>query len=179
MIGPTRFSPAPYSLQDLPGIDAVLISHDHYDYLGSDTIKKIHAKSKGHVRFFCRLGARTCLLGLGVELKPKGVTELDWWDGVPLSVEGVSGVNLVCTPTQHRSGRAPWNFLVTLWCSWVLEEIPNGVEELQPADASSSSSECPQRNLCVEKKPFFVGKNIYVCDMYIIDNFAGDTATAL
>jgi len=118
---------------------------------------------------------KTCLLGLGVGLKPEEVTELDWWDGVQLSVEGVGSVNLVCTPTQHRSGRAPWNFQVTLWCSWVIEEIPNGVDELQLADASSSSSEGPQKNPCVEKKLFFASKNIYVRDMYITDNFAGGT----
>lgn len=127
----------------LPEIDAVLISHDHYDHLDSDNIKKIHAKSKAHVRFFCGLGVKTCLLGLGVGLKPEEVTELDWWNGVQLSMEGVGSVNPVCTPTQHRSGRAPWNFQVTLWCPWVIEEIPNGVDELQLADTLSSSSECP------------------------------------
>lgn len=147
MVGPTRFLPTPCSLQDLPEIDVVLISHDHHYYLDSNTIKKIHAKSKGHVRFFCGLGVKMCLLGLGVGLKPEEVMELDWWDGVQLSVEGVSSVNLVCTPAQHRSGRAGWNFQVTLWCSWVIEKIPNGVEGLQLADASSTSSECPKRTL--------------------------------
>ncbi|OCK93503.1 uncharacterized protein K441DRAFT_706089 [Cenococcum geophilum 1.58] len=160
MVGPTRFLPTPCSLQDLPEIDVVLISHDHHYYLDSNTIKKIHAKSKGHVRFFCGLGVKMCLLGLGVGLKPEEVMELDWWDGVQLSVEGVSSVNLVCTPAQHRSGRAGWNFQVTLWCSWVIEKIPNGVEGLQLADASSTSSDT----------------NVYVRDMYIIDNFVGGTA---
>jgi hypothetical protein len=113
---------------------------------------------------------------LDVGLKPEEVTELDWWDGVQPSVEGVSSVNLVCTPAQHRSGRAGWNFQVKLWCSWVIEKIPNGVEGLQLADASSMSSECPQKNPCVEKKLFVASKNIYVRDVYIIDNFVGGTA---
>lgn len=69
--------------------------------------------------------------------------------------------SILCTPAQHRSGRAPWNFQVTLWCSWVIEEIPNGVEELQPADASSSSSECPKKNPCIGKKLVFAGDTAY------------------
>ena len=91
-------------------------------------------------------------------------------------MEGVSSVNLVCMPAQYRSGRAGWNFQVTLWCSWVIEKIPNGVEGLQLADALPTSSGCPQKNPCVEKKLFFAGKNICVRDIYIIDNFAGGTA---
>ena len=59
-----------------PEIDAVLINHDHHDRLDSDTIKKIRAKSKGHVGFFCGLDVKTCLLGLGVGLKPKEALEL-------------------------------------------------------------------------------------------------------
>ena len=118
MIGPTRFSPTPYSLQDLPEIDAVLISHDHYDYLDSDTIKKIHAKSKGHVRFFCGLGVKTCLLGLGVGLKPEEVTELDWWDG-STTIGGrcrqrQSCVHAYATSQWKSSVKLPNNIVVLL-----------------------------------------------------------------
>lgn len=161
MVGPARFSPTPCSVEDLPDIDAVLISHDHYDHLDSDTVRKIHMRSKGHLRFFCALGMKSCLLGLGVGLKPEEITELDWWDGVQLSVEGVGSVNLVCTPAQHRSGRAPWNFWATLWCSWIVEEITDGAEETQSTDASSSLSEGPQKSSCTGKKLFFAGDTAY------------------
>ncbi|KAJ4287169.1 hypothetical protein N0V90_012567 [Kalmusia sp. IMI 367209] len=122
MVGPIRFTPTPCALEDLPEIDAVCISHDHYDHLDSDTLKKLNAKHNGALKFFCGLGVKAVLTGLGVGIKAEQVTELDWWDPVRLDLDGVSSVELVCTPAQHRSGRTPWNFDGTLWCSWVIKE---------------------------------------------------------
>ena len=85
------------------------------------------AKQNGSLRFFCALGVKSVLTGLGVGIEAAQVTEMDWWDGITLSQEGVGSVDLVCTPAQHRSGRAPWNFGRTLWCSWVVKEpSPSG-----------------------------------------------------
>ncbi|KAF2467450.1 N-acyl-phosphatidylethanolamine-hydrolyzing phospholipase D [Lindgomyces ingoldianus] len=122
MIGPIRFTPPPCTVDELPNVDAVCISHDHYDHLDSDTLKKLNAKQKGDLSFFCGLGVKAVLLGLEIGIKDEQVVELDWWDGVKVEKEGLESVELVCTPAQHRSGRAPWNFQRTLWCSWVVKE---------------------------------------------------------
>jgi len=80
MVGPTRFSPTPCSLQDLPEIDAVLISHDQYDHLDSDTIKEIHAKSKGHM-ILLRVGREDVPFRFGRRVKARrsyGVGLVGW-----------------------------------------------------------------------------------------------------
>ncbi|CAN9338580.1 unnamed protein product [Alternaria alternata] len=122
MVGPVRFTPPPCTIDELPEIDAVCISHDHYDHLDSDMLKKLNAKQNGDLRFFCALGVKTVLTGLGVGIKADQVEEMDWWDGITMFKKGVGGAELICTPAQHRSGRTPWNFDGTLWCSWIIKE---------------------------------------------------------
>lgn len=129
-VGPVRFTPTPCSIQDLPEIDAVCISHDHYDHLDLETLRKLLAKQNGNLRFLCGLGVKVVLLGLGIGVKPEQVSELDWWDPVKLEVGDVGSVDIVCTPAQHRSGRAPWNLGCTLWCSWVIIESSKGGKRL-------------------------------------------------
>lgn len=121
-VGPIRFTPVPCLLEDLPEIDAVCISHDHYDHLDSDTLKKLNTRHNGKLKFFCGLNVKAVLTGLGIGIKAEQVTELDWWDAVHIDIDGVSSTELVCTPAQHRSGRTPWNFDGTLWCSWIIKE---------------------------------------------------------
>lgn len=110
-LGPKRFSIAPpIELADLPDIDVVLISHDHYDHLDYPSIKAlIHRTS----RFLVPLGVGGHLERWGV---PKSkIVELDWWE------ENTHGdLTLVATPARHFSGR----WLVrnkTLWASWVIQ----------------------------------------------------------
>lgn len=127
MVGPVRFTPTPCMLDDLPEIDAVCISHDHYDHLDSDTLKKLNAKSNGKLKFFCGLGVKKVLTGLGVGIRAEQVAELDWWDSVRIDSTDAGSIELVCTPAQHRSGRTPWNFDGTLWCSWIIKDsLENG-----------------------------------------------------
>ena len=66
VVGPVRFTPPPCPIDDLPDVDAVVISHDHYDHLDSDTLGKLNAKQNGELRFFCGLGVKAVLTGLGV-----------------------------------------------------------------------------------------------------------------
>ncbi|KAF2705323.1 Metallo-hydrolase/oxidoreductase [Pleomassaria siparia CBS 279.74] len=125
LVGPVRFTPTPCTIDDLPEIDAVCISHDHYDHLDSDTLRKLVAKQHGHLRIFVGLGLKAVLVGLGVGIEAEQVTELDWWDGVKMEKDGLGSVELVCTPAQHQSGRAPFGvsaFWRTLWCSWIVKE---------------------------------------------------------
>ena len=109
-VGPKRFHPPPAELSALPKIDAVLISHDHYDHLDMDTVR--HLASTGS-HFFVGLGIGAHLERWGV---PKAqFTELDWWQSAE-----VRGVRLTSTPVRHYSGRALSDRNATLWSSWVI-----------------------------------------------------------
>lgn len=110
-IGPKRFSDSlPVQPEDLPPIDLVVISHDHYDHLDYASIKKLASKTK---MFFVPLGLAAHLQKWGVS--EEQITELDWWE------ERVyEGITLSCTPSRHFSGRTLTDRFATLWCSWVI-----------------------------------------------------------
>lgn len=107
-VGPRRFHPPPIALADLPPIDAVLISHDHYDHLDMDTVRHLAARG---TRFFVPLGVGAHLERWGVA--PAQIEELEWWQQRTLR-----GVQIVCTPTRHYSGRTLSDRSKTLWSSW-------------------------------------------------------------
>jgi L-ascorbate metabolism protein UlaG (beta-lactamase superfamily) len=107
-IGPKRFHPPPLALEALPKIDAVVISHDHYDHLDVQTVRGL-AQSGAH--FFVPLG-------IGAHLERWGVpatqfTELDWWQSAD-----IAGLKLTSTPARHYSSRALRDGNATLWSSW-------------------------------------------------------------
>lgn len=111
LVGPKRFHAPPVALEDLPPLDAVIISHDHYDHLDHPTIVALAAT-----------GARFVVpLGVGAHLEHWGVpaaqtVELDWWERHTLE----SGVTLVATPARHFSGRSLTDRNETLWASWAI-----------------------------------------------------------
>jgi L-ascorbate metabolism protein UlaG (beta-lactamase superfamily) len=108
--GPARLHPAPLALQDLKNIDAVVISHDHFDHLDMDTIR---ALARGGAQFYAGLG-----IGAHLErwdVPPAQIHELDWWEHAQ-----VGGVTLHCTPARHYSGRKGMDNS-TLWVSWMLK----------------------------------------------------------
>lgn len=109
--GPRRFpTDRPIRLQDLPDIDVVCISHDHYDHLDYFTVKRL----KRTVRmFFVPLGVGAHLERWGV--KTACITELDWWDEATFG-----GLRFACTPARHFSGRTLTDRFRTLWCGWVV-----------------------------------------------------------
>jgi L-ascorbate metabolism protein UlaG (beta-lactamase superfamily) len=109
--GPKRFHPVPALLSELPPLDAVLLSHDHYDHLCADTM---HALAKMAVPVVTALGVGALLEGLG--MNPAQVTELDWHESAV-----VAGLRFTATPSQHFSGRALGQQNKTLWASWVVE----------------------------------------------------------
>ena len=107
-IGPKRFHPPPIRLADLPKIDAVLITHDHYDHLDMLTVHDL--AGRGTV-FFVPLGIGAHLQAWGV---PSGqVRDLEWW-----KEETLKGVRIVSTPSRHYSGRGLGDKNATLWGSW-------------------------------------------------------------
>lgn len=100
----------PFSVEDLPQIDLVVFSHDHYDHLDYGTIKKLKDRIK---KFIVPLGVGSHLERWGVELER--IQECNWWDKAD-----ADGLSLVCTPARHFSGRSLTNRNSTLWSSWVL-----------------------------------------------------------
>ena len=107
-VGPRRFHPPPIALADLPPIDAVLISHDHYDHLDMDAVRQL---ARSGARFFVPLGIGAHLERWGVPAAQ--VEELEWWQSRTLG-----SVQILCTPTRHYSGRGLRDRSATLWSSW-------------------------------------------------------------
>jgi len=109
-LGPERFQGLPIALADLPTLDAVVISHDHYDHLDAPTITALATTG---VHFYVPLGVGVHLRSWDVP--DAQITELDWWETAPID-DGT--VSLVCTPARHFSGRGPFDRNETLWASW-------------------------------------------------------------
>lgn len=112
VVGPKRFQPAALPLSELPPVDAVVLSHDHYDHLDMGTIRALAPRG---VTFYAPLGVGAHLEKWGVP--PAQVVELDWWQEVAV---GSGGFKLVSTPSQHFSGRSLTDGNRTLWTSWSL-----------------------------------------------------------
>ena len=108
--GPTRFHQPPIALEDLRGIDAVVISHNHYDHMDKATVT--HLANQG-TRFFVPIGNRDQLLSWDVP--PEQVTALDWWQGNP-----VGDLQITATPARHYSSRGTFDYQETLWAFWVI-----------------------------------------------------------
>jgi N-acyl-phosphatidylethanolamine-hydrolysing phospholipase D len=109
--GPKRAQPPGLVLADLPRIDVVLISHNHYDHLDADSIKGLAAQKGGAPLFIVPLGVKDWFNKLGVT----SVKELDWWDS---TVE--KGVEFNFTPVQHWSARGLGDRSQTLWGGWAV-----------------------------------------------------------
>jgi L-ascorbate metabolism protein UlaG (beta-lactamase superfamily) len=107
--GPRRVTPPGLRLEDLPPIDLVLISHDHYDHLDGPTVQRLWAAHRP--RFLVPLGLKAWLEELGV----LSVDELDWWER-----RTVKGLTIVCLPNQHWSARSLWDRDRRLWASWAV-----------------------------------------------------------
>ncbi len=112
LLGNKRFSnELPIEIEKLPSIDAVLITHDHYDHLDYESIQKLKGKVK---LFFTPLGIGIHLLKWGVE--KERIIELDWWQEIKFD-----DLTIRCTPAQHFSGRGISDREKTLWCSWIIQ----------------------------------------------------------
>jgi len=135
--GPKRFQPPGVALKDLPRIDLVLVSHNHYDHLDEDSVKALNAQAGGPPLFVVPLGIKPWLAERGVT----NAVELDWWDSVtlpatpsaasaqPLVQRNGAGIDagansdavqVFLTPAQHWSARGLGDRMKTLWGGFAL-----------------------------------------------------------
>lgn len=118
--GPRRFFPPTLALEDLPRLDAVLISHDHYDHMGEMTIRKL-------AQLACTKNARwVTALGVGELLQTWGVTagsvtELDWTEEILVDTASRTPCKITSVPARHFSGRSLLHRFETLWGAYVLQ----------------------------------------------------------
>lgn len=126
-IGPKRYTKPPCDIKDMPIVDAVFISHSHYDHLSHKSTLEIQ-KHHPNAQWFVGKGLEQWFKASGV---PK-VTEMDWWEDANLElvlekkVEDGSApekicASISCTPCQHSSNRGILDKDVTLWCSWAVK----------------------------------------------------------
>jgi L-ascorbate metabolism protein UlaG (beta-lactamase superfamily) len=110
--GPRRKVAPGLSLDELPHIDGVVISHNHYDHLDIDSVRRLASQAGGSPRFYVPLGLKPWFAGLGID----DVVEMDWWESRahgPLAIH--------CVPVQHWSKRTLTDRDQSLWSGWVLE----------------------------------------------------------
>jgi L-ascorbate metabolism protein UlaG (beta-lactamase superfamily) len=110
-LGARRYWPPGIRFEDLPPIDVVLVSHDHYDHLDLPTLKRLERTF--HPRIIAGLGTRAFLRSRGIP----GSEDLDWWHSRRLS----NGVRVTAVPAQHWSGRTLTDHCLRLWMGFVIE----------------------------------------------------------
>lgn len=111
-IGVNRFTPCPVTVEDLPHIDILLISHDHYDHLDYKVMKKFRKLSDKVEKIIVPLGVECHLQKWGFDMAK--VQNMAWWEEAE-----IGGLKIACTPAQHFSGRWISGGNRTLWASWV------------------------------------------------------------
>jgi len=111
--GPKRITQPALTIDELPPIDIVVISHDHYDHLDTWSIKQLGNQP----RYFVPLGIKDWMIGKGID--EARVTELDWWQSEKITLND-QPIEITATPTQHFSGRGLFDRNSTLWASWAV-----------------------------------------------------------
>ncbi len=112
--GPARLAPPGIELDALPPIDAVVLSHDHYDHLDDPTVRRLHERYPDSLVWLTPLGYSHWLRRRGI----RQVGELDWWQAATLDTQGAP-LSLRLTPAQHWTRRGPGRQR-RLWGSWAL-----------------------------------------------------------
>lgn len=112
LIGGRRYSKSlPLKIEELPPLDAIILSHDHFDHLDYGSIMKLKDRTR---QFFVPLGIAAHLERWGVD--PAIIKEVDWWEEFTFE-----GLTLASAPARHFSGRNIGNQNTTLWCSWIIK----------------------------------------------------------
>ena len=117
--GPARLVPPALAFDDLPPLDAVVISHDHYDHLDRATVARLHERFGDALGWFAPLGFAPWFHALGI----RNLRTLDWWHAavLPAAAARPAGLRLTAVPAQHWSRRSPLERRRDrLWCGWVI-----------------------------------------------------------
>jgi L-ascorbate metabolism protein UlaG (beta-lactamase superfamily) len=122
--GPKRFYSPTLRLDALPRLDAVLISHDHYDHLGAETVRTL-AKLQADVRWVTSREVGPMLRQFGVAADR--ITELDWTDSIRVTGAVGGHCDITSLPARHFSGRSATSRFKTLWASFVLRGAEHSV----------------------------------------------------
>ncbi|KAJ7140844.1 Metallo-hydrolase/oxidoreductase [Mycena epipterygia] len=139
-IGPKRFTPPPCALEEVPEIDVIVISHNHYDHMDTTSLTNLLARpSAPHV--FAPIGNAAYFASLGV---PVARTHcLDWWDArrvrAPVSPTQHVEFDLTFTPGQHFTGRGIFDRFKTLWGGWVVEGVAPDINAKDNANTNANA----------------------------------------
>ncbi|CAN5743341.1 MBL fold metallo-hydrolase [soil metagenome] len=118
--GPRRFYKAPLRLEEMPEIDVVIFSHDHYDHLGKSTVERLsRMASMQRTQWVTSKGVGAILQGFGVAADR--VVELDWTESITVPGRDGAQLGITAVPARHFSGRGLGNRFETLWSSFVLQ----------------------------------------------------------
>ncbi len=118
LLGGKRYSKElPLEIKEIPQIDAIILSHDHYDHLDYGSIQKLKSKTKD---FFVPLGVGAHFIEWGIPAE--NVHEMNWWDETK-----IGDIKLAFTPSRHFSGRGLTDRNSTLWGSWVIKGVNDNI----------------------------------------------------
>ncbi len=117
--GPERKVPVPFTIEEGPHIDVVLITHNHYDHLDAPSVDALARQPGGPPLFVVPKGDDTWMRARGITR----VVALDWWDERTLPAGAGDRLRITMTPTAHWSARSPFDRFETLWGGYVLERI--------------------------------------------------------
>ncbi|MGV8879382.1 MAG: MBL fold metallo-hydrolase [Sphingobacteriaceae bacterium] len=112
LLGPKRFFSPPLALNDLPPLDGIILSHDHYDHLDKTAVKWLAKKS---IPFYVTLGVEKHLIEWGISSSQ--ITTFDWWQEKDLGM----GFKLIAAPARHFSGRGLTDRFQSLWASYIIQ----------------------------------------------------------
>jgi N-acyl-phosphatidylethanolamine-hydrolysing phospholipase D len=125
------YTGTPCKMEDIPEIDAVVISHNHYDHMDVPTLRTLLKNHSPH--FFAPLNNDATFQSVGIDKSRFHC--LDWWDNRQVNVDlptvtpdqelpaPKASFRITCTPCQHQSARTGWDRMTTLWSSWAIEEL--------------------------------------------------------
>ncbi|KAF7376662.1 Metallo-hydrolase/oxidoreductase [Mycena sanguinolenta] len=163
-------------IEDLPDIDFVAISHNHYDHCDLDALKALWDRSHG-IDFLVPLGVKPTLESVGIP--SDRIHDLDWWDKIefPPTFGRKCSYVFTCTPAQHNSGRGMLDQNWSLWCSWVVQQIP----EEGPAAASVYFAGDTGYQTAVGPCPAFkeIGERLGPFDLAMVPIWSGASLTFL
>ncbi|KAK3610571.1 hypothetical protein CHS0354_009011 [Potamilus streckersoni] len=115
-MGPKRYRDPPCTIKELPDVDVVIISHDHYDHLDHGSVLELHSRFGDSLRWYAPIGIGSWLKGYGVN----NVVELSWWEEDRFTKKAKTFI-FACVPAQHWCKRTAIDTNKRLWGSWAIK----------------------------------------------------------